>query len=98
MRKIQWSDTFERLMRNRMLFGGYRYDTVDENLKKELPPSIFIHMTQLIGAYKKTRNTELLVDLANYALLCFIHDKHPQKHFHSPDDAGHFNGGSWNES
>lgn len=88
LEQTEWSPLFERLMRNRLLMGAFRYGTMEEKRANATK-----NRWDLLGAvklkiemYEKTGNTEYLVDGANYFLLAFEFDPHPNKHFHALDD------------
>lgn len=86
--ETEWSSQFEKLMRNRLVMGSFRYepfaakrdswnyDTATEAIKR-------------IRRYQEDGNTEHLVDAANMCLLEFEFGKHPKKHFESIDDGEH---------
>lgn len=89
LEKTEWSPKFEQLMRNRLLMGALRYGTMAEKAKNAANGKHW----DLLGALKKklegyeaTGNTEYLVDAANYLLLAFEFDPHPNKHFYALDD------------
>lgn len=89
LRESEWSDTFERLMRNRLVMGAFRYE-----LFKQKNDRVYDHISSIlkrIHSYQKTGNTEYLVDCANLLMLEFIFGKHPTKHFKSIDDGQHVN-------
>jgi hypothetical protein len=91
LEKEQWSDTFERLMRNRFMMGYFRYGSLKEqivggNSKK------YHHLDSAkrrIALYEKTGNDELLVDVANMMMAEFLLGRHPDKHLSSVDDGEH---------
>ena len=61
LRKIQWSNNFELLMRNRLLFGAYRYGSISKN-RGGSTTAIPKYTISLIRKYIETGNTEFLVD------------------------------------
>jgi hypothetical protein len=88
LQKTEWSSRFEMLMRNRLLMGALRYGTMAEKRINATK-----NRWDLLGAikakcelYESTGNTEYLVDMANYCLLAFEFDPHPNKHFQALDD------------
>lgn len=85
--KENWSDEFETLMRNRLIMGAFRYGLLRSQKKGEydLVGSIFKRAEK----YRETGNDELLVDIANLALVEFVKGDHPKKHFASIDDGEH---------
>ena len=87
LRKTEWSDEFENLMRNRLLMGAFRYGKIREQNKPN-----YMRMQSAerrMKLYEETGNDELLVDIANLCLLEFMIGKHPKKHFNSIDDGEH---------
>ena len=87
LRESEWSDVFEKLMRNRLVMGAFRYNCIHEPNKVQYDrvSAMFRRLTK----YVETGNTELLVDIANLALLEFEEGDHPNKHFRSEDDGIH---------
>jgi len=83
----EWSNKFEKLMRNRLLFGAYRYGPMgskDKNNYDRMKYAI-----EKIMEYKRTGNAECLVDAANMMMLEFEESNHPKFHFQSADDSKH---------
>lgn len=88
LRRTQWSDDFERLMRNRLLMGAFRYGTFEEQSAGRVynnAASIERHT----AAYIATGNAEHLVDIANLALCEFVNPFHANYHFQAIDDGDH---------
>lgn len=87
LRKTQWSDDFEQLMRNRLPMGAFRYGTFEEQsaIRHDNLGSIEQHL----AAYRTSGNAEHLVDIANLALVEFRLPSNPRFHFASIDDGGH---------
>lgn len=84
-----WSPTFERLMRNRLMVGALRYGLISQQKKKRktgVAWDVLKPIQDKVAAYERTGNTEYLVDAANYLLLVFELDEHPNKHFSTLDD------------
>lgn len=87
LRKTEWSEEFESLMRNRMIQGAFRYGRLRHPGKPQ-----FDRVSSAISRLEKYRqdgNTECLVDVANMMLLEFVEGDHPDKHFASVDDGEH---------
>jgi len=80
----EWSTTFERLMRNRLIMGALRYGKIHAPGKPRYDriPS----MLRRLQKYHETGNKELLVDVANLCLLEFEECHHPRAHFRAADD------------
>jgi hypothetical protein len=87
LKKTEWSTEFENLMRNRLIMGAIRYGKLGDKNKPQYDR--IQSCKDRLDAYEKTGNTEHLVDVANLALLTFVEDDHPEKHFHAIDDGVH---------
>ena len=87
VKKSQWSTEFEQLMRNRLLFGYFRYAPLSEQKKGKM--NNIGSIEKRIAKYKETGNDELLVDVANICMVEFLLGNHPNKHFASEDDGEH---------
>jgi hypothetical protein len=87
LRRTQWNEAFEELMRNRLLMGAFRYGTFSEqrHRRHDNAGSMEKHLT----AYRETGNAEHLVDIANLALVEFTLPAHPNFHWQSLDDGDH---------
>lgn len=86
LEKSEWSPTFERLMRNRLIMGAFRYGLLSEKRTKGKKWDLLEPIQKKLALYEQTGNTEYLVDAANYCLLAFECDNHPAKHFKALDD------------
>ena len=80
----EWDIEFERLMRNRLMMGAYRYGRIGEPGKPQFDRCEYIE--RKVAQYRETGNTECLVDISNLALVEFVEGIHPKKHFSSLDD------------
>ncbi len=65
----EWSPVFEKLMRNRLIIGAFRYGKLNATGKKEW--NRLDKILSDVQRYIETGNTEVLVDIANHALLEF---------------------------
>lgn len=84
LRKTEWSDRFEALMRNRLLMGYFRYGAMNDPAKGNY--DIISSAIARLEVYRQSGNLEHLVDVANLCLVEFVHSKHPLKHFDAQDD------------
>jgi len=87
LRKTEWSPRFERLMRDGLLLGAFRYGLLNALSKKQFNRMKDIRDRSKL--YEQTGNTEYLVDMANMCLLEFEEGLHPNKHFRRTDDGYH---------
>jgi hypothetical protein len=87
LRASQWNRRFERLMRNRLVMGAFRYGTFAEQGRTRYnnPDGIVRHLQ----AYRETGNAEHLVDIANLALVEFTLPSHQEYHWEAIDDGDH---------
>jgi len=84
LKKTEWSNEFERCMRNRLLIGSMRYGKLNDNNKKNY--NRIEYAIKKLKQYQKSKNKELLVDVAN---LCLIEFEEGKGVFISFDDKNH---------
>lgn len=82
--RTEWSDTFETLMRNRLIIGALRYGLLGADNKSSF--NRIASIRKRLDAYEKTGNLEYLVDSANLCLCEFVDGKHPTKHLTALDE------------
>lgn len=78
---------FTKLMQNRLVMGHMRYGPLGHEDKPN-----YDHVKAIrdkLKLFEATGNDEILVDIANYALVEFIEGVHPKKHFSATDDTDH---------
>jgi len=85
VRRNIWDEQFLRYMFNRLLMGRLRYGP----RKAKSGYNYVKAIEDKIAKYKETGNTEMLVDIGNYAMIEFGHGEHPNKHFAAEDDVTH---------
>lgn len=85
--KSEWSPTFEQLMRNRLVFGAYRYGLLGDPSKPQFDRVQSVK--NRLDLYETTGNLEHLVDVANLCLLEFCEGRHPNRHLAAIDDGEH---------
>lgn len=83
----QWCIEFERLMRNRLLIGRFRYGAL-QSQKKGAYDCVGSAIRRL-EQYQESGNLELLVDAANLCMVEFVNGDHPLRHFDAEDDGEH---------
>lgn len=84
LRRTEWSYEFERLMRNRLIMGAYRYGRLNAPGKARYDRVSSI--IKRLRKYRVTGNVDLLVDAATLSLLEFEEGDHPLRHL---DGAAH---------
>jgi hypothetical protein len=91
LHKSEWSPEFEKLMRNRLIQGSMRYGKMGHgSIPKGKPRYDRCNsIRKRLKIYEDTGNLEMLVDIANFALLLFEERYHPNSHFKSIDDGEH---------
>jgi hypothetical protein len=81
LERSEWSGTFERLMRNRLIMGALRYGRLHAPGKRRYD-RVGGAQKRLLQ-YQQSGNTECLVDAANMCLLECEEGRHPFRHFHA---------------
>lgn len=87
LKLTEWSSRFEKYMRNRLIMGRFRYGALSRTTKTN-----YDNVQQIIfkaKTYQVNGNDELLVDIANLALVEFEIGTHANKHFYATDDLNH---------
>lgn len=69
LKKTEWSPEFEQLMRNRLIQGALRYGLLNNKNKHQFKRIEYV--IKKAKEYNKTKNKELLIDIANLCLLEF---------------------------
>jgi len=88
LRETQWCNEFEELMRNRLVFGTFRYGVFGEK-GKPVFDSVGSAIKRL-QAYQDDGNLEHLVDAANLCLVEYVEGQHPKRHFEASDENNKF--------
>lgn len=87
LEESEWSPEFERLMKNRLIVGAFRYGLFRDDKR----PS-FKRVSSIIDRlemYLEDGNTEHLVDAAAISMAEFVCGDHPNKHWGPGDDHIH---------
>jgi hypothetical protein len=77
------SQEFHQLMVNRMIVSHHKYGKVADNYPTK--QDAIKSLEQRLRLYKKTGNTEWLVDVANFCMIEFMRPKHPKAHFRATE-------------
>lgn len=87
LKVTEWSEEFEKLMRNRLIMGAIRYGRL--KAKNKVKYDRISSIIKRLKDYENTGNKEKLVDVANLCLLEFEECDHPKAHFNAEDDKEH---------
>jgi len=87
LRKSEWDDQFEQLMRNRLVLGAFRYGLFCNPDKFAF--RIVESMRARLDLYERDANLEHLVDVANLALVEFVAGRRRGLHVSAQDDGIH---------
>lgn len=80
----EFSETFVEYMKNRMWTSYYKYGSVKSNYETGKIDAL-ASLQQRIEKYKETKNTEFLVDVANFAMIEFMYPSLDGAFFKSTD-------------
>lgn len=70
-------------MKDRMLVSFHKYGPVAEAYPHKV--DAITSLTDRLRKYAATGNTEFLIDAANFAMIEFMHPRHPEAHFRPTD-------------
>lgn len=87
LRDSEWCPEFEKLQRNRLIFGYYRYGPF--GIQNKSTEQVVGAIIKRAKEYLLTGNDELMVDVGAFAMKEFAVGTHPLKHFESVDDGEH---------
>lgn len=87
LRRTEWCPQFERLMRNRLIMGAFRYGTQEQQAGKQIDRVGTLQ--RRLDDYKSHGNLEHLVDFAAIAMAEYMHPMHPDAHWDARDDKEH---------
>lgn len=87
LKESEWDPEFEMYMRNRLVMGAIRYGKMREKGKAQYDR--ISSMIKRLSSYASNGNKEMLVDVANLAMLEFVECNHPNQHFRAEDDKLH---------
>lgn len=81
--KTEYSEQFDKLRKNRVQVSYYKYGSVRQNFGGGRVDAIG-SLELCLEKFKKTGNTEYLLDVANYAMFRFMYPM-PDEYFKSTD-------------
>ena len=74
------TEEFFNKMKAFLLMGRFRYGRFDESKAYDMSQEL----QKRLDLYRSTRNTQYLVDIANFSFIEFAYGTHPDKHYY-PD-------------
>lgn len=83
--ETEFSRPFAQGMADRMAMSYFKYGAVAEAYPKRV--NAIASLRQRLDWYERTGNTEYLMDAANFAMIEFMHPRHPDAHFKAEDSA-----------
>ena len=84
--KTEYSDRFDQIRKNMMVMSYYKYGPMKDNYDKFKCMDALGNIEKRIAKYKETGNTEFLADVANFAMIEFVHPSIPGAKY-SPTDS-----------
>jgi hypothetical protein len=88
----EYSKQFLQGMVDRMSMSFHKYGRVAEAYPGKV--DAIESLKRRLDKYKATGNTEWLMDVANFAMIEFMHPRHPEAHF-EPTDSNASPGRKW---
>ena len=82
----EFSDEFVQKMKNRMSVSFYKYGPVSQNFPEYM--NALGSLERCLEKYRATKNTEYLVDAANYCMIEFMRPREPGAYFKATDSEG----------
>jgi len=83
--ETEYSTDFDKKRQNAMCMSYFKYGPVSDNYKKFGCINAIGSLEKRLEKYKETGNTEFLADIANFAMIEFMHPQHPQAHYIGTD-------------
>lgn len=81
--KTEVSEEFIQGMKDRMAMSFYKYGPVAEGFPAKV--DAVASLMDRLRLYAEDGNTESLMDVANFAMIEFMHPRHPKAHFVGTD-------------
>lgn len=83
----EYYEEFDKIRKYMMVMSYYKYGPIRENYKTEKTIDAIGSLKLRLKEFEKTGNTELLADVANFAMIEFKYPQHPKAHY-KPTDSG----------
>lgn len=83
----EYSERFDQIRKNMMVVSYYKYGSLSDNYEKYKCMDALGNIEKRLAKYRETGNTEFLADLANFAMIEFMHPSIPGARY-IPTDNG----------
>lgn len=83
--KKEYSDKFDELRKAAIIVSHYKYGALEDNFGDNGGVDAIKTLEMCLQKFKATKNTEYLVDVANYAMFRFMYPKEGE--FYRPTDS-----------
>ena len=80
----EWDERFEKLRKDMMVMSYWKYGKVEDNAKSGME-DILKSLDKRYEAFKQTKNTEFLADIANFCMMIFMFPKECGCHYKPTD-------------
>jgi hypothetical protein len=81
--QTEFDERFVQGMRDRMLISFYKYGKIEDGFPHRV--SAIGSLTDRLRKYAESGNTEFLMDVANFAMIEFMHPAHNKAFFRATD-------------
>lgn len=95
--ETEYSKKFDELRKNMMVMSYYKYGPMKKNYKIAKTINSIGSLEKRLDCYKRTGNTELLADIANFAMIEFMYPQHEKAHYEATDGKYKIDGFGVNE-
>ena len=83
----EYSERFDEIRKNMMVVSYFKYGPLSDNYEKYKCMDALGNIEKRLAKYRETGNTEFLADIANFAMIEFMHPSIPGAKY-TPTDNG----------
>ena len=83
--ETEYSEDFDKKRQDAMCMSFFKYGPVADNYKKFGCINAVGSLEKRLGKFKETGNKEMLVDVANFAMIEYMYSQHPDAHYQGTD-------------
>ena len=84
----EYNDKFDKIRKQMIGMSYYKYGPIVDNFKNNQLVDAIGSLKMRLQKYEETGNTEMLADIANFAMIEFTYPHHPKGHY-QPTDSGY---------